>query len=99
SSLGRLPTTSATPPSLTKGTASVLTIRILKRVSFMVQPSCKGGSTARSLFSLLSYHAKQNLVLPRRGGGCWDEGWGRLCHPGRGMRSGMERRICLLVSS
>src|SRR6266849_658676 len=54
--------TSATPPSLTKGTASVLTIRILKRVSFMVQPSCKGGSTARSFFSLLSYHAKQNVA-------------------------------------
>src|SRR6266702_8923138 len=54
--------TSATPPSLTKGTASVLTIKILNRASFMVQPSCKGGSTARSFFSLLSYHAKQNVV-------------------------------------
>src|SRR5205809_6674063 len=76
--------TSATPPSLTKGTASVLTIKILKRLSFMLQPSCKGGSTATSFFSLLSYHAKQNPALPRRDGGRWDDGWGRLRRPGRG---------------
>src|SRR5690242_1114817 len=54
--------TSATPPSLIKGTASVLTIKILKRLSFMLQSSRKGGSPARSFFSLLSYHAKQNPV-------------------------------------
>src|SRR2546425_4061030 len=65
SSLGRLPITSATPPSLARGTASVATIKILKRISFVMLPS----KYLNLLFVIISYEKNGCARQPAEGRG------------------------------
>src|SRR6266496_4001837 len=62
SSLGRLPMTSATPPSLARGTASVATIKILKRMSFVMLASHNRRKPVRRICYLLSYHMRRMVA-------------------------------------
>src|SRR5712692_9163485 len=69
SSLGRLPMTSATPPSLARGTASVATKRILKRMSFvmLLSHNRRKACTQNVLFVMIPYEKNGCAKQPAGG--------------------------------